>query len=156
MIKHGIFFLFLITAIPIAFKFPFLLTDELQNFIFKASGGVAELVDARDLKSRDGNVVRVRVPPSPPAFAFCRKLRLGRPFKQKAKAATSKFRWNEDGHLASHLPTGSEGCRVEAFVFFRKRRRTFSIESYGSARHLSCKGGTRITLRSFVSFGRQA
>jgi hypothetical protein len=28
---------------------------------------VAELVDARDLKSLDGNVVRVRVPPPAPA-----------------------------------------------------------------------------------------
>jgi hypothetical protein len=28
---------------------------------------VAELVDARDLKSLDGNVVRVRFPPSAPA-----------------------------------------------------------------------------------------
>ena len=30
---------------------------------------VAELVDARDLKSLDGNVVWVRVPPPAPAFA---------------------------------------------------------------------------------------
>jgi hypothetical protein len=30
---------------------------------------VAELVDARDLKSLDGNVVRVRVPPPAPRFA---------------------------------------------------------------------------------------
>ena len=57
------------------------------------NGGVAELVDARDLKSRDGNVVRVRFPPSPPAFASFRKLRLGRPLIQKgeAKAVTSKL-----------------------------------------------------------------
>ena len=31
---------------------------------------VAELVDARDLKSLDGNVVRVRVPPPAPRFAL--------------------------------------------------------------------------------------
>src|SRR6478736_5192089 len=31
---------------------------------------VAELVDARDLKSLDGNVVWVRVPPPAPAFAL--------------------------------------------------------------------------------------
>src|SRR5690349_16734856 len=57
---------------------------------------VAELVDARDLKSLDGNVVWVRVPPPAPAFArgasegcraeaqrakagSSRELRLGRP-----------------------------------------------------------------------------
>ena len=31
---------------------------------------VAELVDARDLKSLDGNVVWVRVPPPAPRFAL--------------------------------------------------------------------------------------
>ena len=31
---------------------------------------VAELVDARDLKSLDGNVVRVRFPPSAPVNLF--------------------------------------------------------------------------------------
>ena len=57
---------------------------------------MAELVDARDLKSLDGNVVWVRVPPPAPAFARAasegchaeadrrrracsRELRLGRP-----------------------------------------------------------------------------
>src|SRR5258708_3508204 len=33
---------------------------------------VAELVDARDLKSLDGNIVWVRVPPPAPAFARVR------------------------------------------------------------------------------------
>jgi hypothetical protein len=33
-----------------------------------AKADVAELVDARDLKSLDGNVVRVRVPPPAPTF----------------------------------------------------------------------------------------
>ena len=40
---------------------------------------VAELVDARDLKSLDGNVVWVRVPPPAPAFA-----------REAAKAAAPK------------------------------------------------------------------
>ena len=34
------------------------------------SADVAELVDARDLKSLDGNVVWVRVPPPAPRFAL--------------------------------------------------------------------------------------
>src|ERR1043165_1839959 len=37
-----------------------------------AKADVAELVDARDLKSLDGNVVWVRVPPPAPAFARAR------------------------------------------------------------------------------------
>ena len=40
---------------------------------------VAELVDARDLKSLDGNVVWVRVPPPAPALA-----------REREKAATPK------------------------------------------------------------------
>src|SRR5215813_6946117 len=39
---------------------------------FPANADVAELVDARDLKSLDGNVVRVRVPPPAPAFGRAR------------------------------------------------------------------------------------
>jgi hypothetical protein len=45
------------------------LTDDLLNIILLLSGGVAELVDAQDLKSWDGNVVRVQIPPSPPLDA---------------------------------------------------------------------------------------
>ena len=36
----------------------------------QANADVAELVDARDLKSLDGNVVWVRVPPPAPRFAL--------------------------------------------------------------------------------------
>ena len=46
----------------------FPLTDGSGASIFILSGGVAELVDARDLKSRARKSVRVRFPPSPPVF----------------------------------------------------------------------------------------
>ena len=46
-------------------------TDEMSKQINDAD--VAELVDARDLKSLDGNIVRVRVPPpAPPKIKYLR------------------------------------------------------------------------------------
>jgi hypothetical protein len=60
---------------------------------------VAELVDARDLKSLDGNVVWVRVPPPAPAFA--REAREGccaEAFKAKAGCVAASY------GLASHTP----------------------------------------------------
>jgi hypothetical protein len=41
----------------------------------KNNADVAELVDARDLKSLDGNVVRVRVPPPAPIGQYAQGTR---------------------------------------------------------------------------------
>jgi hypothetical protein len=100
-----------------------------KYLILLSLADVAELVDARDLKSLDGNVVWVRVPPPAPAFAreasegcraeafrrrrACgRELRLGKPRAREA----------------------SEGCHAEAF-----RRRRAAAASYGSASHALAK-----------------
>ena len=106
---------------------------------------MAELADAQDLKSWVCKDVRVRVPPSPPAFAFCRKLRLGTPLKQKAKAAASKFRWNEDGHSARHQPEG-EDCHGVAHrkVLAKpdeKRLTKLGVSNYSMAAYLDGRLG---------------
>jgi hypothetical protein len=52
---------------------------------------VAELVDARDLKSLDGNVVRVRVPPpAPRIFGLCLVRKIGLRSARVSRAAPAK------------------------------------------------------------------
>ena len=48
---------------------------------------VAELVDARDLKSLDGNVVWVRLPPPAPRFALT-ALRVAQPSKPSGRSVS--------------------------------------------------------------------
>ena len=64
---------------------------------------VAELVDARDLKSLDGNVVWVRVPPPAPRFTL--GLRVAQP-RRAPRAKRVRRSWSvsegEDGLV--HLP----------------------------------------------------
>src|SRR6185503_14123021 len=89
-----------------------------ENVMEIDEADVAELVDARDLKSLDGNVVWVRVPPPAPAFA--REASKGCHAEAQAKAGFASASYGRASHA---LRSGVAGA-------WRKRRRTESDGKY--------------------------
>jgi hypothetical protein len=63
-----------------------------ENPIRNNGADVAELVDARDLKSLDGNVVWVRVPPPAPAFSLEKSVICPCIATLASRSLTSRFR----------------------------------------------------------------
>ena len=80
---------------------------------------VAELVDARDLKSLDGNVVRVRVPPPAPRMGSV-KTRIG---------GTTGANDTPNSIFQRLVPALADDCRMQRLVAVGARHRNEVLDA---------------------------